>query len=103
MNTQNNVRPLPCKNVSESTVKQWFQKINEEVDEFKAAVLIRYRLDDVVASTDFKSADKKEMIEEACDVIVVLTSFLRVLGVDEELQDNIQQHVNNHNRERGRL
>ena len=33
------ILPIPCTKGNEVPVKQWFQKINEELDELKAEVL----------------------------------------------------------------
>lgn len=103
-------RPLPCVRdehgeIKEQTVKQLFQKINEELDEFKAAVLrevtARNDLDDIADGVDDDS--DTSIAEEAADTITAITTMLEALGIDAEMRDAAQRRVNDKNRERGRL
>lgn len=83
------ILPLPCTKVDEETVREWFQKINEELDELKRAVLIN---------------DQPMMIaEEAADTITAITSMLEAMGIDERMRQEAQERVNRRNKERGRL
>lgn len=96
-----NSKPIPVKrckidgaeqDVKEWAVKQWFAKINEELDELKVA-LIRWDDDDAdIAITD-----------EAADTITVITSMLEAMGFDENQRNEAQQRVNEKNRLRERL
>lgn len=103
-------RPLPCVRdehgeIREQTVKQLFSKINEELDELKAAVLrevtTRNNLDDLADGVDDDT--DTDIAEEAADTITAITTMLEALGINEEMRDEAQRMVNAKNRERGRL
>lgn len=103
-------RPLPCVRyehgeINGQTVKQHFLKINEELDELKAAVLrevtTRNNLDDLADGVDDDT--DTDIAEEAADVITAITTMLEALGIDAEARDEAQRRVNSKNRERGRL
>ena len=106
-------RPLPCVRdehgeIREQTVKQLFAKINEELDELKAAVLSAFYSLDVVPSDrpDLKNVNHDDLpciAEEAVDTITAITTILEALGIDAEMRDEAQRRVNEKNRERGRL
>ena len=99
-------RPEPCtKNMPWVTVKDFFQKLNEEVDEFKEEVLRHFSLKDPVTDvwggcTD--EQDKRRIAEEGADVSTVIASFCEQAGIGEQIRDEEQEHVNAHNHERGR-
>lgn len=104
------VLPLPCVRdehgeIREQTVKQLFSKINEELDELKAAVLrevtTRNNLDDLADGVDDDT--DTDIAEEAADTITAITTMLEALGIDAEMRDEAQRRVNAKNRERGRL
>lgn len=104
------VRPLPCVRdehgeIREQTVKRLFAKINEELDELKAAVLrevtTRNNLDDLADGVDDDT--DTDIAEEAADTITAITTMLEALGIDAEMRDEAQRRVNEKNRERGRL
>ena len=63
-----NIHLEPCTNVPECTTLGWFAKINEELDEFKEAVLDGYNNDAHITA-------------EAVDVMTVLVSMLHDLGI----------------------
>lgn len=103
-------RPLPCVRdehgeIRERSVKQHFAKINEELDELKAAVLrdvtTRNNLDDLADGVDDDT--DTDIAEEAADTITAITTLLEALGIDAEMRDEAQRLVNERNRERGRL
>lgn len=106
-------RPLPCVRdehgaIKEQTVKQLFAKIDEELDELKAAVLSVFYGLNVVPSDrpDLKNIGDDEMpliASEAADTITAITTMLEALGIDAKMRDEAQRRVNNRNRERGRL
>lgn len=101
------VAPEPCVNGMDwKTVKDFFQKINEEVDEFKVEVLrvgeptdepknLRYTLED-------DETQKRRIAEEAADVCTVLASLMEAMGIGFDVRNEEQRHVNQHNHERGR-
>ena len=104
------IRPLPCVRdehgeIREQTVKQLFEKINEELDELKAAVLrevtTRNDLDDICDGVDDDT--DTDIADEAADTITAITTMLEALGIDAEMRDEAQRRVNSKNRERGRL
>lgn len=103
------VKPLPVKrckidgveqDVKEWTVKQWFQKINEELDEFKREILVWNGFGSVPT---INSVSKQKIREEAIDTITAITSMLEAMGIDEEQRNEAQRRVNEKNRKRGRL
>ena len=87
------VLPIPCtKGFEDWNVKDYFQKINEELDELKEEVLW-FR----------KKRNKERIADEAADTITAITSMLEAMGIDEQQRQAAQRRVNEHNRERGRL
>ena len=106
------VAPNPCvKNMTWKTVKDFFQKLNEECDEFKQEVLRNGELDDDVSDVKwyFDGIDNSEsdecrrrIAEEAADVCTVLASLCEALGIGYDIRMEEQAHVNRHNHERGR-
>lgn len=107
------VYPIPCVRdehgaIKEQTVKRLFDKINEELDELKAAVLSAFYSLDVVPSDrpDLKNVnhdDLPHIAEEAADAITAITTMLEALGIDAEMRNETQRRVNKKNMERGRL
>ena len=95
-------RPLPCVRdehgeIREQTVKQLFEKINEELDELKERVFIySFR------STMY-DGELLDIAEEAADTITAITTMLEALGIDAEMRDEAQRRVNQKNRDRGRF
>lgn len=104
------VRPLPCVRdengyIRDQTVKSLFAKIDEELNEFKAAVLrevtTRNNLDDICDSVDDDT--DTDIVDEAADVITAVTTLCEALCFDAEMRDDAQRRANVRNRERGRL
>lgn len=102
--------PLPCVRdehgeIKRQTVKQLFAKIDEELNEFKAAVLreatVRNDLRELANGVDDDT--NTDIADEAADVIAAITSLEEALGVDAEMRDEAQRRVNAKNRERNRL
>ena len=103
-------RPLPCVRdehgeIREQKVKQLFAKIDEELNEFKAAVLrevtTRNDLGDICNGVDDDT--DTDIAEEAADTITAITTLCEALGIGADMRDEAQQRVNSRNRERGRL
>ena len=110
--TLSSVKPIPVKrckidgveqDVKDGTVKQWLQKINEELDELKDAIVTPVGLERKLGRNTFADEDVKNIAEEAMDVITVITSMLEAMGIDEEQRNEAQRLVNEKNRKRGRL
>ena len=106
------VAPNPCVKETENTsIKDLFQKLNEEVDELKAEILINCYFDDSIddVRSILKSYKMDEDIEamqriaeEGADVCTVVTSLLEAIGIGFEMRQEAQRRVNEHNNERGR-
>lgn len=106
------VAPVPCVKETENTsIKDLFQKLNEEVDELKVEILKNCYFDDGIddVRSILKSYKMDEDIkamqriaEEAADVCTVVTSLLEAIGIGFEMRQEAQRRVNEHNKERGR-
>ena len=128
------VKPIPCIYVKEKTIRDWFAKLDSEVNEFKEAVLQGYLslnrqadagmvqglsimgqpidkvsvFDFVQAARDFdrqkayEQAQKWRIAEERADVVTVLTSMMRALGIDDKTVQEAQECVNQSNHRKGR-
>ena len=106
------VAPVPCVKETENTsLKDLFQKLNEEVDELKAEILKNCYFDDGI--DDVKSILKsykmdedikamQRIAEEGADVCTVVTSLVEAIGIGFEMRQEAQRRVNKHNHERGR-
>lgn len=106
------VRPLPCVRdehgaIKEQTVKRLLAKINEELDELKAALFFSSELSieriAIQGEDELRIPDKETIAEEAADTITAITTMLEALGIDAEMRDEAQRRVNEKNRRRGRL
>ena len=101
--------PQPCKRAggkeaSEWTIKDHFQKINEELDELKNEINGWCWDLATFARTEKNDAKwKKSIAEEAADTITAITTMLEALGIDEKMRNEAQRQINERNRERGRL
>lgn len=104
------VRPVPCVRdengeIKKQTVKQLFAKLDEEVNEFKAAVLrevtVRNDLSDIADGVDDDT--DMDIVLEGADVKTVITSIENALGYGVDRRDEAQRCVNRRNLERGRL
>ena len=106
------VLPEPCTNVKAKTVKDWFAKIDEELNEFKEDVLLELG-SKADADTRLKNVDISQfetvkkwhncIAEEAADTITAITSMLEAMGIKEDARQEAQRRVNAKNKERGRL
>jgi len=110
------VAPVPCvEGWERASLKVFFQKLNEEVDELKAAILDQCDFDDNVneikeilnyyEDSDVppqSSGGKMRIAEEAADVCTVVTSLMEAIGIGFEMRQEAQRRVNKHNHERGR-
>ena len=100
----------PClvvdgKKVSENTIAEHFAKIDEELNELKAAILhectICNRLEKVIDGVDDNT--DTDIGEEAADTITAIMSMLYACGYDQDYIDAACQVVIEKNRDRGRL
>lgn len=114
------VAPVPCvKDTGCVTVKDFLQKINEELDELKEAVTwwtcsADFKVEDTVEEIkndvqgsrdtldDYICGSRWHIAEEAADVCTAVTSLCEALTIDEHMRNAAQQKVNAHNKERGR-
>ena len=106
------VAPVPCVKETENTsIKDLFQKLNEEVDELKVEILkncyfyddiddVRSILKSYKMDEDIKATHR--IAEEGADVCTVVTSLLEAIGIGFEVWQEAQRRVNEHNKERGR-
>lgn len=99
------ILPIPCTNVKERSIKDWFAKINEELDEFKETVIACATYEMAEQPVDILEFDECEdgVAEEAADTITAITSMLESMGIDEEARQAAQKQVNEKNRKRGRF
>jgi len=97
------ILPIPCTKVEEKTVKDWFQKINEELDEFKDTVMGCRWLPDEVKALNLYIDEKNKIVEEAADTITAITSMLEAMGIGEDMRQEAQIKVNAKNKARGRF
>lgn len=101
---ENAVLPIPCtKGFEDWTVKRWFAKINEELDEMKNSVLMPVGLDWRPDSERFDGTGVREITGAAADTITAITSMLEAMGIDEQQRQAAQRRVNEMNKERNRL
>ena len=97
------VLPIPCTKVEGETVKDWFQKINEELDELKELILeVEGGLYVRLTKQEWQVNDYG-IPEEAADTITVITSMLEAMGIDEDMRQEAQKRVNEKNKGRGRF
>lgn len=102
------VRPEPVKRdgngklTAEYTLKDWLQKINEELDEFKYEVWGACVNNEL--PNDSIPPDCMILIaEEACDVITVIYGLCDKFGLDGDYMADTMRHVIEKNRKRGYL
>lgn len=102
------VRPVPVvrdgkgRLTAEYTLKEWLQKVNEELDEFKNEVWGACVNDELpIASIP---PDCRILIaEEACDVITVIYGLCDKFGLDGDYMADTMRYVIEKNRKRGYL
>lgn len=74
-------------------LKEWFAKIDEEVNEVKEAALRSYVS---LSATPYRLGEDRSIIaEEVCDVIEVLYSMANQMGIDGDM---IQQGIHGTNK-----
>lgn len=96
--------PIPCTKTEEKTVKDWFQKINEELDEFKASIIFgTWHVECSVHKSWRRKENAASIAEEAADTITAITSMLEAMGIDENMRQEAQRRVNEKNKERRRF
>lgn len=98
--------PLPVKRdergpVREKTVKELFAKIDEELTEFKAAVLAVLNLDDT--PSDLPTGIYPVIADEAVDSITAIVTNCEALGIDADARAAAIARCNRRNLDRGRL
>ena len=74
------------------STRDWFSKLNEELDEVKQSVF---------TANIAPEFNKKLIAEELQDLITVCTSFLEYLGYDENKRGDLARQINEKNRRRG--
>ena len=107
VSVQSLVLPAPClRGIDMRTMKALFQKLDEEVDEFKFEIMSHLSdLKDAPEDVQLvvtKDADSFRIAEEGADVCTVVTSLLEAIGIGFEMRQEAQRRVNKHNHERGR-
>ena len=103
-NSMRFIRPIPVVNDEHGIptkgydLREWLQKLNEELDEIKQAAFIV----DVSICAEYElQKRKKALAMEIQDLITVCTSYLDALGFDEAARNEITKQVNEKNRKRG--
>lgn len=96
--------PIPCtKDETMKTAKDAFAKVDEEVTEWKAAVVDYIRLTTTLESFDKLGKEAKLRVsEEGADIMTAITTAEERMGINVDARSDAQLHVNQHNKERGR-
>ena len=91
--------------VEDKTLKELFAKINEELDELKAAVFREVPISgiDSVAGSVYGGGIRRMIADEAADTITAITTLCEALGIDAGARAAAIARVNEKNWERGRL
>ena len=103
-NSMRFIRPIPVVKdkydipTKEYNLRDWLQKLNEELDEVKEAAFI---VDISICAEYELQKRKKALAMEIQDLITVCTSYLDALGFDEVARNEITKQVNEKNRKRG--
>ena len=92
---------VPCTKVNEKEVYEWFEKLDEEVAEFKAEILKQFNLEDILGPV--KKKERERIAEEGADVCTVVASIDERMGIILDERMKAQLTVNLHNQKRGRL
>lgn len=100
-------RPQPCVRFRNAGTVEWIAKLMEETNEVvQEATFLKEDADEdgMVDHDTYGLVDVKERLAmELTDVITVCTLWLDALGYDEEARAEIQERVNEKNKERGYL
>ena len=107
VSVQSPVLPAPClRGIDMRTMKALFQKLDEEVDEFKFEIMSHLSdLKDAPEDVQLvvtKDADSFRIAEEGADVATIVATIVNAVGINETMRQEAQAHVNKHNHERGR-
>lgn len=95
-------RPIPIVKDRQSrlakdlTLKDWFCKLNEELDELKYDLVKEYNFSTVPGKYQdiLSQSSKIDIVGELCDVIEVLYSMANQMGIDGDM---IQQGIHDTN------
>ena len=103
------VLPAPClRGIDMRTMKALFQKLDEEVDEFKFEIMMQLDSlsDDPTDVLKLIKAQEKNVAfriaEEGADVATIVATIVNAVGINETMRQEAQAYVNKHNHERGR-
>ncbi len=101
-------RPIPIvrdrqgKLAKDLTLKDWFNKINEELDELKNEITGWYVMDEVLSQQTHPDLETKiDIVKELCDVIEVLYSMANQMGIDGDMIQKGIHDTNEKLKERG--
>jgi hypothetical protein len=102
-------RPIPVvrdrqgKLAKDLTLKEWLLKLNEEVDELKYEVMGGYYLNSFPGDDVDSLSDRQKflIVEELCDVIEVLYSMAKQMGIDVDMIQQGIHYTNEKLKERG--
>lgn len=84
------------------TLKDWLNKLNEEVDELKNELLGVYNLDEIPGHSSQPTSEQKRLVaDEMCDVIKMLYSIAKQIGIDGDYLDTAMHRCNEKTRQRG--
>jgi NTP pyrophosphatase (non-canonical NTP hydrolase) len=97
------VRDRQGRLAKEFTLKEWIQKLNEEVDELKNELLGAYLFTEVPCRREPGLNDNKKwlIVGELCDVIEVLYSMANQMGIDGDMIQKGIHDTNEKLKERG--
>ncbi|MCI7540916.1 MAG: hypothetical protein MSA50_10065 [Veillonellaceae bacterium] len=99
--------PIPCtKDDGMYLVKHAFAKVDEEVNEWKEAVLMlagsQFGMSQNIKALKYAKEGKARVAEEGADIMTAITTAEERMGIDSNARADAQLHVNQHNKERGR-
>lgn len=99
--------PIPCtKDDGMYLVKHAFAKVDEEVNEWKEAVLMlagsQFGMSQNIKALKYAKEGKARVAEEGADIMTAITTAEERMGIDYNARADAQLHVNQHNKERGR-
>ena len=87
-------------------VKHAFAKVDEEVNEWKEAVLMlagsQFGMSQNIKALKYAKEGKARVAEEGADIMTAITTAEERMGIDYNARADAQLHVNQHNKERGR-
>ena len=99
--------PIPCtKDDGMYLVKHAFAKVDEEVNEWKEAVLMlagsQFGMSQNIKALKYAKEGKARVAEEGADIMTAITTAEERMGINVGARSDAQLHVNQHNKERGR-